>query len=320
MKPIRNIAIILSSLLVVGWVVITGQEVTSLPPLRTASLRSTPPALPEVKDSPIQHLRTLLNAAEQERQEILNQHTASTRAFWERKLGEYSEMDPVERDQKLREAQLHWYLLLILRTPEEDRTTKLLQIPESDRGLIENRLKDWHALPTTMQADIMTHLPVLRYFGRLVSLTPEERKKAMEASMESGSRPDMNSLSWSQLDASRRRSMFLAYQEFFTLAEEKRQRVLAKVPMPQRRTVQIRLEQLDKLSPEVRQKCLEALEKYAQMTPNERVLFKVNAERWKQMPPSQHAVWKQVVKKVPPLPPIRSRSLPPIPTRKDFRN
>ncbi len=313
MKRIRTISVFVSSLLVTGWLATTGQEGRSLPPLRTASFKPTPPALPEVKDSPIRHLQNLLKAAQDERNQLLNQHKATTRAFWQRKLSEYSAMDPVERDQKLREAQLHWYLLLILRTPTENRETKLIQIPQADRGLIENRLNDWHALPETMQIDIMTHLPVLSYFGRLSSLKPEARKKAMEESLQTGNRPDMNSSAWGNLDASQRRSMYLAYQKFFTLAEEKRQRVLAKVPMPQRLNIQSKLTQLENLPPEIKQKCLEALEKYAEMTPNERISFKTNAARWKQMPASEHAVWKKVVKKWPPLPPVRTRAMPPIP-------
>jgi hypothetical protein len=313
MKQIRNISIFVVSLLVTGWMALVGQEKVSLPPLRTASLRATPPALPEVKDSPIRHLHNLLAANQEKRRHMLDQHDPNTRAFWERKLGEYSAMDPTKRDQKLREAQLHWYLLLILRTPDEDRDTKLLQIPPADRGLIQNRIKDWSALSESMQMDIMTHLPVLRYFGRLVSLSPEERREAMEASLEKGNRPDMTSSAWGNLDPSRRRAMFLAYQKFFTLADEKRERVLAKIPLPQRRNVQSRLEQLENLSPEAKKQCLAALAKYAQMTLTERILFRANAERWKSMLPSEHAVWKNVVKKLPPLPPIRSRSLPPIP-------
>jgi hypothetical protein len=313
MRQIRQLTIFVASLFVTGWLVLIAQERASLPPLRTASLRATPPALPEVKDSPIRHLHNLLDASQEKRRQMLDQHAPTARAFWERKLGEYSSMDPTERDQKLREAQLHWYLLLILRTPAEDRDTKLLQIPQADRGLIHNRIKDWSALPESMQVDIMTHLPVLRYFGRLVTLSAQARKEAMEASLKAGSRPDIASSDWGQLDPSRRKSMFLAYQKFFTLAEEKRKRVLARIPMPQRLSVQSRLEQLENLSPEAKKQCLEALAKYAQMTPNERILFKANAERWKSMPASEHAVWKNVVKRVPPLPPIRTRSLPPVP-------
>ena len=83
--------------------------------------------------------------------------------------------------------------------------------------------------------------------------------------------------------------------------------------MPQRLNVQSKLEQIENLSPAAKKRCLEALAKYAQMTPDERVLFKVNAEVWKLMPDAEHEVWKKVVKKLPPLPPVRSRYLPPIP-------
>jgi len=313
MKQIRLISISIIGLLVTGWLATIGQEAVSLPPLRTASLIKTSSALPEVKDSPISHLHNLLDASQEKRRQMLAQHDPSARAFWERKVNEYSSMDSMERDQKMREAQLHWYLLLVLRSPVEDRDTKLIQIPQADRGLIQNRLKEWSDLSKPMQVDIMTHLPVLRYFGRLITLTPQERKQAMSASLAEGNRPDMASSDWGLVNPSRRKSMFLAYQKFFSLADEKRKRVLSKIPMPQRLNVQSKLEQIENLSPAAKKRCLEALAKYAQMTPDERVLFKVNAEVWKSMPDSEHEVWKKVVKKLPPLPPVRSLSLPPIP-------
>ena len=117
MKQIRLISISIIGLLVTGWLATIGQEAVSLPPLRTASLIKTSSALPEVKDSPISHLHNLLDASQEKRRQMLAQHDPSARAFWERKVNEYSSMDSMERDQKMREAQLHWYLLLVLRSP-----------------------------------------------------------------------------------------------------------------------------------------------------------------------------------------------------------
>jgi len=110
--------------------------------------------------------------------------------------------------------------------------------------------------------------------------------------------------------------MFLAYQRFFTLEQEKRRKVLAEIPLPQRRTLQQRLDQLENLPVDLRQKCLQALQTYAEMTPEDRVLFRATAERWKQMEPSEHEVLRKVVKvvrRVPPIPQVRTRLQPPLP-------
>jgi len=291
---------------------VLAQEGPQIPPLRTASLR-TSPTVPSVKDSPISHIRNLLAAAPEQRKDLLDQHTPTTRAFWERKVTEYAAMDEDERDRRLRDAQLHWYLMLILRTPSDQREVKLLELPETERGLISDRVREWEDLPNDLQMDIMTHLPALKYVGQLASLSPGDREKALAEAKKNGTGAEYLSVGWSTLDVERRRAMFLGYQKFFTLEQRRQEKVLAKIPMPQRQTLQSRLEQLENLSPDVRQKCLDALQKYAHMTPEERILFRATAERWKQMEPAEHDVWRKVVTRIPPIPSVRVRTLPPIP-------
>lgn len=291
---------------------VLSQEGPKIPPLRTASLR-TSPALPSVKDSPISHIRSLLAAAPEQRQNLLDQHTPNTRAFWERKVTEYAAMDEQVRNRRLRDAQLHWFLMLILRTPSDQRDAKLLEIPETERSLISDRVGEWEDLPADLQMDIMAHLPALKYVGQLASMTRADREKALAEATRNGTSAESLSAGWNRLDAERRRAMFMGYQKFFTLEQGRQEKVLAKIPMPQRQTIQSRLEQLENLSPEVRQKCLDALQKYAHMTPEERKLFRTTAERWKQMEPSEHDVWRKVVKRIPPIPSIRVKTIPPIP-------
>ena len=315
MKPFSSNIISLGCLIVVGCLcVMRGQEGPKIPRLRTASLR-TSPAVPSVKDSPISHIKNLLAAAPEQRKELLDRHTHSTRAFWERKVSEYAAMAVDERDRRLRDAQLHWYLMLILRTPSDQRENKLLEIPETERGLITDRVKEWEAIPTDLQQDMITHLPALRYFGQLASLPSADREKALAEATKNGTSAEGLSAGWNTLDAERRRSLFLNYQKFFTLEQSRQEKVLAKIPMPQRQTLQSKLEKLENLSPEVRQKCLEALQTYAHMTPEERNLFRTTAERWKQLEPAEHEVWRKVVKRIPPIPPVRVKMTPPIPGR-----
>jgi hypothetical protein len=295
--------------------VLLGQEARKLPPLRTASVRNSP-ALPQVKDSPIEHLRHLLNADREKLASMLEQHSSSTRAFWERKLAEYTALEKQERDRRLRDAQRHWYLMLLLRSEPAERESKLLNIPAPDRALIATRIRDWEALSADLQRDVMTYLPALRYFGRLVSMNSRARKQALEHAQRAGNDLTDMPKGWEQLDPGYRSSMFRAYQQFFVLEKQERSQVLVNIPTPQRQTLQARLEKLEGMAPEVRRKCLEALQTYAEMTPEERTLFQVTAARWKKMHPSEHSIWKKLVRRVPPMPPVRVRSSPPVPSRK----
>ena len=291
------------------------QPAVSTLPLRTAPLppsRKTP--IPSVSDSPVSHLKRLLEADLQQRNALLPPEGESSRLFWQKKLQEYEKLEPEERQRRLQEAQWHWYLMLIMRTEGPARSRVLAQIPEEDRPLMENRLQVWEALPEDIQQGILTHLPALRYFARFASTSDAEDRANPSKDLQPTDVASKNDHSeWNELTPERRQSIFLSYQAFFDLKTPVKRRVLSKIPLPQRMGIQERVTQMDRLSPSQRDQCLAALEAYARMSEEERQRFQQTAQQWKSLPLESLATIRKVAVKVPPLPAHSRQASPPSP-------
>ena len=114
-------------------------------------------------------------------------------------------------------------------------------------------------------------------------------------------------VSWRTLPPQRRQEMFNAYAKFFELPRMKQEEAIAKIPVPTRKAFQERLNELMQMPLDERQKCLIALNVYANMSPEERTVFRGNAQRWRAMNEEERAFWTMVVKQLPPLPPMRNQ-------------
>jgi len=291
------------------------QPAVSTLPLRTAPLPpSRKPPIPSVLDSPVSHLKRLLEADLEQRNALLPPKGERSRLFWQKKLQEYEKLEPEERQRRLQEAQWHWYLMLIMRAEGPARSRVLAEIPDEDRPLIENRLQVWEALPKDIQQGILTHLPALRYFARFAATSdagdqgnPSKDLQPMDVASKND-HPE-----WHELPPERRRSIFLSYQTFFDLETPIKRRVLSKIPLPQRMGIQERLTQMERLSPSQRDQCLAALKAYARMSEEERKRFQQTAQQWKSLPIESLAAIRKVAVRVPPLPTLSRQALPPSP-------
>lgn len=278
--------------------------------LRTAGDRTDLPPIPTIADSPVKFLSDLLEASIDERSEILGRRSLERRAFWERKVREYEQLPEAFRRARLRTAQLHWYLALMIQLPDELRSIRVEQIPETDRVLVKRRMAQWDKLPGDLRVDILGNIKVMQYFARLVSSSPEQRAVLMRTSSESNNPMNDAQLSWQTLSPHRRQQMFDAYASFFELPKMKQEAAVAKIPVPVRTQLKERLSELLRMQLDERQKCIIALHAFAEMTPEERTIFRGNAQRWRAMDASERQFWTVFVKQLPPLPPMRtSRSL-----------
>lgn len=277
--------------------------------LRTATAPPKLPPVPSVSDSPVKYLADLLGASEDRRTTMLERHSAARQAFWLRKVAEYERLPESFRQARLRTAQLHWYLALMIRLPADLRLSKLVQIPESDRVLVKRRLEQWETLPADLQNDIVNNIKVMQYFARLISSSPAQRQALLKTSAEPSNPMNDESLSWQSLTSQRRQAMFDAYAKFFELPRMKQEEAVAKLPVPARKQLMERVDELFKLPLEERQKCLIALNVYARMSPEERSIFRGNAERWRAMDADERSFWTIFVKQLPPLPPMLGNRL-----------
>ncbi len=274
--------------------------------LRTAGGQPNLPPIPSIAQSPVKFLSDLLGATAEQRDDILAGRTPSRRAFWERKVREYEALPEVVRRARLRSAQLHWYLALLIGIPEESRTARIDSIPESDRVLVKRRMEQWDQLPADLRTDILANIKVMQYFARLVSSSPEQRAALMKTSSEASNPMNDKMLSWQTLSPQRRQQMFDAYARFYELPPLKQDAAIAKIPVPARKQLKDRLDELLRMPLDKQKKCLIALNAFAQMTPDERTIFRGNAERWRAMDAKERQFWTLFVKQLPPLPPMVS--------------
>lgn len=272
--------------------------------LRTAGEPSNLPPVPSIAQSPVKFLSDLLRASAVQRQEILAETSPSRQAFWERKLREYEALPEPVRRARLRTAQLHWYLALLIGIPEESRRARMDSIPESDRVLVRRRMDQWDRLPVDLRSDILANIKVMQYFARLVSSSPEQRAALMKTSAEASNPMNDKKLSWQTLSPQRRQQMFDAYARFYELPPLKQEAAIAKIPVPARKQLKERLDELLRMPLDKQKKCLIALNAFAQMTPEERTIFRGNAERWRAMDAKEREFWTLFVKQLPPLPPM----------------
>ncbi|NBQ23174.1 MAG: hypothetical protein EBU26_02705 [Verrucomicrobia bacterium] len=82
-QPRSLIALALGFYLALG---LLAQPRPALAPLRVALSGSADGSIPSPDQSPVTHLRRLLKAEPSERERLLQQHAASKRSFWERKI------------------------------------------------------------------------------------------------------------------------------------------------------------------------------------------------------------------------------------------
>ncbi|MCS1407805.1 MAG: hypothetical protein M2R45_00965 [Verrucomicrobia subdivision 3 bacterium] len=274
--------------------------------LRTASSEVNYPPIPSIADSPIKFLAALIATDTEKREKMLASRTEERQAFWKRKIAEYEQYPESVREARLRTAQLHWYLALLIRVPMEVRVAKLKQIPEIDRVLVKRRLEQWDELPDDLRVDILDNIKVMQYFARLVSSSPEQRAALLKTSKAPDNPMNDSSLSWQNLSSKRRQQMFDAYARFYELPLPQQETALKKVPIPVRKEFEKRLEELLRMPLDQRQKCIVSLHAFAQMRPEERTRFRGNAERWRAMEPDERHFWMNYVKRLPlPLPPVR---------------
>ena len=274
--------------------------------LRTASVQSTLPPVPSIADSPVKYLSDLLAAPAEQRDAILSRSAPERHAFWKRKVREYEQLPVPIRSARLRTAQLHWYLALMIRVPAETRVARIEQIPESDRVLVKRRMEQWDLLPSDLRADILANIKVMQYFARLVSSSPEQRAALLKTSSEAGNPMNDAQLSWQTLPPQRRQQMFDAYASFYELPQLKQEEAIAKIPVPVRKQLKDRLDELLQMPLDKQKKCIIALNAFAQMTPDERTIFRGNAQRWRAMDAKERQFWTLFVQQLPPLPPMRN--------------
>lgn len=282
---------------------------SAVPPL--PDLPPSPLTHPSVFKSPLEFFRKLLVMDASQRQVALAKRSDASRKVLERKLDEYDAMAPGLRELKLQATELRFYLHPLLTLPARQREISVAHIPEKFSALVKTRLEQWDMLAAETRREIvekewMLHA-VLRYGPKFTAVAVAQNLPAAEAE-----RLTRQLHAWESLSPEKRRQMIHQFNGFFSLNTGEQEDVLARLPEYQRVKVFATIEEIQVLPEAKRQECLDALQRFAGMSPVQRIAFFSNAAQWRQLSDLEQKSWRTVVKHFsaaadpgegPPLPP-----------------
>jgi hypothetical protein len=274
-----------------------------------------PPA-PTTPKSPVEFFRELSALNPAERRAALANRTAENRRAILAKIREYEALKPDQRNLRLKATELRYYLLPLMRSPATNRLEQLRLIPEEDRNMVQDHLRQWDAMPPALQAELLKHQDTIRYLLEIqasqrgtTSNTVANISPARQARLEQGIQE------WQALTEPERNNMMDRFKQFFDLTENEKKKTLNTLSDADRKQIEKTLKNYAGLTPGQRNECLRSFDKFASMNLIERQQFLKNAEKWKLMTPDERNAWREIVEAAPLLPPSRVNSppLPPFP-------
>jgi hypothetical protein len=259
---------------------------------------------------PVTVFRELLAMAPAERESNLSERPAPIRDRILAKLAEYEAMKPDERESRLRMTELRWYLISFIALPPSTRANQLALVPEADRKLVSDSLRQWDLLSPEQQQEVLKYEKTMEEF---VSRRVNETNRVPQIPMPPLPPDPFQSVSnFISLPPVQRARMNEGFQHFFDLSEEEKQRTLAVLPTQQRLQMANALATFSRLPQAGREQFLNSLDALSSMSAAERQNFLQNAERWQKLSAAEKQAWRTLVNRVPPLPPMPPEAgLPP---------
>jgi predicted Fe-S protein YdhL (DUF1289 family) len=293
---------------------------TNVPAVIQSSAAATRPALPKPLPPapqprwPISFFRELLAMNAGGRNRALTNYSPAGQSQILAKVREYESLPPDERELRLRVTELHSYLRPLMHAPETTREAQLARVPETDRKLVEGRLREWDKLTPEAQKELMEHEATLRYLAQIEGRTDEQRRLILTNIPPSRREMLERGIArWEAMSEEQRGKVLGRFNQFFELSEPEKEKALKTLSEPERRQIEKTLQVFDRLRPDQRAECMRSFAKFASLSVAERQEFLKNAERWEQMSPNERQVWRELVRRIPPPPPLRRAPKPPLP-------
>jgi len=263
-----------------GW----AQAVPPAPAKTFPGATSIMPPMPTLQ-SPVNFFRQLLTMSPIERNNSLTNRTPEARARILAKVREYQQLEPDERELRLRATELRWYLMPLLRLAPEDRATQLARVPKELSDLVKSRLTEWDLLPPPLQLEFLTNDKTRNYFAQAAAPSRANSQQQEIADQ---------------------------FQKFLDLKPAEKKKLLGTLSETERGQMEKTLRTFDQLPFQQRALCIRNYAKFAGMSPIERAEFLKNAEHWSNMSPEERQIWRDLVAHVPLWPPI-PQAIPPMP-------
>ncbi len=270
-----------------------------------------PPPLP----SPVENFRFWLGLSPAERAPLLASMPDAQRKALEAKLANYEVLSPDAQELRLRETQLHWQLLALMKLPANQRKERLAHMSSANRALALERLQQWDALPVAKQKTFLENEEVINVYLELQETPQHERGKVLAGMAPEVRFPlEQRLQKWNGMPAPQRQELSDRFSQLFQLPDRDKDNIVAALPEATRKQFAMLTDSLKNLPLDERKRCSAALNKFLKMSPDEQNRFLQNAVRWQKMSEKEHNAWRQVIHSAPTLPPLPNGvEMPPMP-------
>jgi hypothetical protein len=255
---------------------------------------------PQMIRSPIENFRKMLKMTVAERDQFLTNYPAEKREQIAEKVEEYQMLPEPFRELRLRTTELRWYLLPLLNMPATNRDEQLKRVPEPYQKLVAARVEEWKLWPPTLQQDLLEYARTKVPLDTMTSRQREELEQKLAR--------------WQALPPSQRQQLFAAFEHYFELNDEEKDKTLKALSEPEREETEKVLDPIEKWPKSQQDKYMAAFKRFGNMSAQEREQFLKNAERWKHMSEAERQAWRDLMKLIPPdHPPGRQAVSPGVP-------
>lgn len=271
---------------------------TASPATAPAALSSVPP---NTARTPVDFFRQLLTASPAAREPMLASRPATERALLLAKVREYEALTPAERELRLNATQMRWHLKNLLPADARQRAAYLAALPPAERAVLEPRLKNLEQLPPRLQSEARSSQTVIHYYSRPV--TPPVPPGLVPIAHQPAATPAPVPAPAPSTSRNPRQTTVEQFRRFFELNDRDRARALERLPEAERQSLEQLMQELDHLPGPLRTLCMDALQKFATLSPREQAEFLRSASRWQALTPGERETWRDFVTELPPLPP-----------------
>jgi hypothetical protein len=265
--------------------------------------------------TPVAYFRGLLGMTPEERAKVLADKSPQERSQVLAKVREYEALPRDVCDERLRQTELHWYLLVLLRLEPGDRAARLKEISPLYQPMILAQLVQWDQLPADMRKALLEKESFLRAYAQWQGHSPaahEDFLSKLPAEERARWAEELNR--WQGLPESQREDLCAAFRRFFYLTGEEQKETIQALSETERRQMEQALQSYANLPPEKQRQCVDSFSKFASMSAEERSQFLQNAAKWEAMTAHERQVWRAMVTELPPMPADFYRSqMPPFP-------
>jgi hypothetical protein len=254
--------------------------------------------------TPVAYFRGLLGMSPAERQRVLADKSAREQEQVLAKVREYEALPREVREERLRQTELHWYLLVLLRLDPAARKERLKEISPLYQPMILKPLAQWDQLPADMRQALLEKESFLRTYVEWQGHSPaaqEDLFARLPPEQRAHWAQELNR--WQGLPESRREELCGAFRRFFCLTDGERKETVQVLSDAERRQMEQALQSYASLPAAQKRECVESFSKFAAMSPEERNQFLQNAAKWETMDAYERQVWRTLVDRLPPMPP-----------------